>query len=112
MKITGIDVWTVVVPTIPGRVHSTPFGPVEWDEVPKQIIRLTTDDEIFGLGETGRGTPIEAVRSGYAQLEGRNPLHLSLQNVFADAAASRSPSRIYGASATLTYPHLCVHIQI
>ena len=22
MKITSIDIWTVVVPTIPGRVHS------------------------------------------------------------------------------------------
>jgi len=28
MRITSTDIWTVVVPTIPGRVHSACYGPV------------------------------------------------------------------------------------
>ena len=32
MKITSINVWTVVVPTIPGRVHSPEYVPATgWD---------------------------------------------------------------------------------
>ena len=95
MKITTIDIWTVVVPTIPGRVHSEVFGAADWDRVPKHIIRLHTDEGLFGLGETGRGTPIDAVNQGFKRLEGRDPLKLSLQNVFDDAAATRSHSGIY-----------------
>ena len=59
MKIASIDIMTVVVPTIPGRVHSASFGPAGWDQVPKHIIRLNTDEGIYGLGETSRGTPEE-----------------------------------------------------
>ena len=55
MKIASIDIMTVVVPTIPGRVHSASFGPAGWDQVPKHIIRLNTDEGIYGLGETSRG---------------------------------------------------------
>lgn len=95
MKITSIDIWTVVVPTIPGRVHSEVFGPAGWDRVPKHIIRLHTDEGLFGLGETGRGAPIDAVQEGFKRLEGRDPLNLSLQNVFVDVAMSRAPSGIY-----------------
>ena len=51
MKITSIDIITVIVPTIPGRVHSASFGPAGWDQVPKHIIRLNTDEGIYGLGE-------------------------------------------------------------
>ncbi len=89
MKIITIDIWTVVVPTIPGRVHSEVFGPAGWDRVSKHIIRLHTDEGVFGLGETGRGTSIDAVHEGFQRLEGRDPLNLSLQNVFVDAAHHR-----------------------
>ena len=38
MKITSVDIWTVVVPTIPGRVHSPEWVPeTGWDQVPKHI---------------------------------------------------------------------------
>ena len=90
MKIASIDIITVVVPTIPGRVHSASFGPAGWDEVPKHIIRLNTDDGIYGLGETSRGTPEGAIQQGFNQLKGRDPLKLSLQNVFIDAAMHRN----------------------
>ena len=70
MKIVSIDIITVVVPTIPGRVHSASLGPAGWDQVPKHIIRLNTDEGIYGLGETSRGTPEEAIRQGFNQLSG------------------------------------------
>ena len=93
MKITTMDIWTVVVPTIPGRVHSLEFGPAGWDEVPKHIIRLHTDEGIYGLGETPRGCGIEQVQEGFQILQGRDPLQLSLQHIFTDAAPHRAPSQ-------------------
>jgi muconate cycloisomerase len=89
MKLTSIDIFTVVVPTIPGRVHSESFGPPGWDEIPKQIIRINTDGEVYGLGEAIRGTTVEAIQTGFKRLEGRDPLRLSLQNVFVDSAERR-----------------------
>ncbi|MBS10233.1 MAG: hypothetical protein CME19_01355 [Gemmatimonadetes bacterium] len=89
MRITSIDIFTVVVPTIPGAVHSASFGQAGWDEIPKQIIRLNTDEHVYGLGEAIRGTTVETLQSLFAQLEGRDPLGLSLQNVFADSAMHR-----------------------
>ena len=74
MKITSISVWTVVVPTIPGRVHSAEYYPeVGWDQMPKHIVRLDTDTEFYGIGESGRGLPIEQVREGAGKLLGRDP---------------------------------------
>ena len=84
MKITSVDIWTVVVPTIPGRVHSPEWvAETGWDQVPKHIVRLNTDTELVGLGETGRGVPIEQVREGAAQLLGKDPEQLTLQDIFA-----------------------------
>ena len=89
MKITSIDIFTVVVPTIPERVHSESFGAAGWDEIPKQIIRLNTDEGVYGLGEALRGTTIETIQERFGELEGRDPLKLSLQNVFVEAALNR-----------------------
>ena len=51
MKITEIDVWTVVVPVFPEAVHSEEYGGYpDWARVPKQIIRLHTDEGITGIG--------------------------------------------------------------
>jgi muconate cycloisomerase len=84
MKITSVDIWTVVVPTIPGRVHSPELVPkAGWDEVPKHLIRLNTDTELCGLGETDRGLPLEQVREGARLLLGRDPEGLTLQNLYA-----------------------------
>ncbi len=83
MKITSIDIWTVVVPTIPGRVHSPEWeAETGWDQVPKHIVRLNTDCELAGLGETGRGMPIEDVRAGAGQLLGKDPEALALQDIY------------------------------
>ena len=83
MKITSVDIWTVVVPTIPGRVHSPEYvGKAGWDEVPKHIIRVDTDTEYYGLGETGRGLPIDQVREGARKMIGRDPATITLQDIF------------------------------
>ena len=82
MKITSVDVWTVVVPTIPGRVHSPEYvSETGWDQMPKHIIQLNTDTELCGIGETGRGMPIEQVREGTSKLLGQDPDKLTLQNI-------------------------------
>lgn len=83
MKITAVDIWTVVVPTIPGRVHSPEWVPeTGWDQVPKHLLRLITDTDQYGIGETGRGEPIDQVRQGALRLIGRDPEALTLQNIY------------------------------
>jgi muconate cycloisomerase len=81
MRITGVDIWTVVVPVIPDRVNSTEFGTPSWPSVPKHIIRLRTDDGTYGLGETRRGCPREAVEAGVRALVGGDPLSIPLQDL-------------------------------
>ncbi len=84
MKITGVDIWTVVVPTIPGRVHSPEYVPeTGWDKVPKHILRVSTDTELIGVGETGRGVPLEQVQQGARLLLGCDPEVLCLRDIFA-----------------------------
>ncbi|MEM7031968.1 MAG: mandelate racemase/muconate lactonizing enzyme family protein [Chloroflexota bacterium] len=83
MQITAIEIWTVVVPTIPGRVHSPSIiSETGWDQIPKQIIRLKTDSELVGVGETQRGVALDEVRLGAQKLLGRNPETLTLQNIY------------------------------
>ncbi len=81
MRIESTDIWTVVVPTIPGRVHSACYGPAGWDMVPKHIIRIHTDEGIEGIGETGRGTPLESVQEMAARIEGLDPRELAVQHL-------------------------------
>lgn len=84
MKITGVDIWTVVVPTIPGRVHSPEcVAETGWDQVPKQILRLNTDTELTGVGETGRGVPLEQVQQGARLLLGCDPEAQCRRDIFA-----------------------------
>jgi glucarate dehydratase len=83
MKITQIDVGTVVVPVFAEAVHSEEYGGYpDWARVPKQIIQVHTDEGITGIGETGRGQSTEAVIQAAAQLKGRDVLKMCLQNVF------------------------------
>jgi muconate cycloisomerase len=83
VKITSVEVWTVVVPTIPGRVHSPELvSKAGWDEVPKHLLRLNTDTELCGLGESDRGLPVEQAREGARLLLGKDPEQLTLQNLY------------------------------
>ena len=81
MKIRSTDIWTVVVPTIPGRVHSESYGPAGWDMVPKHIIRIHTDEGVAGIGETGRGVPLDAVHALAARIEGLDPRGMAVQHL-------------------------------
>ena len=88
MKITSVDIWTVVVPTIPGRVHSPEWvADTGWDQMPKQILRLNTDAEHRGIGETGRGLSVDKVREGARLLLGSDPETLPLQDIFSSVRA-------------------------
>lgn len=88
MKITAVDIWSVVVPTIPGRIHSPELVPeVGWDQVPKQIILIQTDTEYVGVGETQRGTSVDEVRQGALLLLGRNLESITLQNIYMDSSS-------------------------
>lgn len=90
MKIVAVDIWTVVVPTIPGRVHSPEWvSETGWDQVPKHIVRLRTDTELVGIGETGRGVDMELVREGAALLLGKAPERLALQDIYGCASAGQ-----------------------
>ena len=72
MKIIAVDIWTVVVPTIPGRVHSPEWVPeTGWDQVPKQILRIETDAGAYGLGESYRGVTEDEVIQGATLLPAR-----------------------------------------
>ena len=74
MKITSVSVWTVIVPTIPGRVHSPEYvASTDWDMIPKHIIRLNTNTEYNGIGESWRGLSISEIREGAKLLIGKNP---------------------------------------
>ena len=84
MKITAVDLWTVVVPTIPGRVHSPEWvAETEWDQVPKQIIRVETDGGVYGIGESYRGVTQAEARQGAALLLGRQVESIILQDIYA-----------------------------
>jgi muconate cycloisomerase len=89
MRIIDVDIWTVAVPVIPGRVNSPEFGTPTWPELPKHVIRLRTDDGVYGLGETGRGCPRDAVEAAAQALIDRDPFKLSLQDLPLVRAAER-----------------------
>ena len=95
MKIVDIDVWTVVVPERPGSVDSPEWGRQDWPDVPKQIVRISPDEGLSGIGETHRGLSTAAVLKSARLLEGRAVMKMRLQNVFLTRSLSL-PSRASG----------------
>ena len=81
MKITDVDVWAVVVPTVKGRTNSPEFGEVTWPRLPIHMIRLRTDDGVYGIGETPRGCPRSAVDDAAERLVDLDPMELCLQDL-------------------------------
>src|SRR5690349_19157084 len=81
MQITKIDVHKVVVPMKPGAVHSPRWGKPEWDEVPKFILQVHTNDGLFGIGETYRGVTRQEVDAAIDRLTGADPLRLPLNHL-------------------------------
>jgi muconate cycloisomerase len=97
MRIIDCDIWTVVVPVLPGTVTSPEYGEPSWPPMSKHIIRLKTSDGVYGLGETGRGCPISAVKQAAASLVDQDPLQISLQEIPLSGPAPVRPSRDYEA---------------
>ena len=92
MIITQVDIWTVVVPVFPETVHSEKYGGYpDWARVPKQIIRLHTDEGFTGIGETGRGQSKESVSQAAEQLKNRDVMKMCLQNVFRQEPLKPTP---------------------
>lgn len=81
MKITKTEIWTVVVPTVAGRVSSEIYASHDPAEQPRHIIRLHTDDGNYGLGESPRGLPLEQLRAMAQRLEGLDPLRMIPQEL-------------------------------
>jgi len=81
MKITKVDSYKVVVPMKPGTVNSPQWGPPGFDEVPKFVIKVHTDEGICGVGETGRGAPKEAVEGCVASAIGKAPMQMNLSEL-------------------------------
>jgi muconate cycloisomerase len=52
-----------------------------WDQMPKFLLRLLTDEGSTGLGETPRGTEREAVEMAAGTLIGLDPLALNLKEL-------------------------------
>jgi len=85
MKITKIDVWQVVVPSKPGTTYSQEIAQqlgADFTAVPKNIIRIHTDDGFTGIGETERGVSHDEVVRISKQLVGRDVMKMSLQHIF------------------------------
>lgn len=65
----------------PGTVNSPRWGKPEFDEVPKFIIQLHTDNGLTGIGESYRGVTQAEVDAVKATLIGAEPLRMSLRHL-------------------------------
>ncbi|MBT3342520.1 MAG: mandelate racemase/muconate lactonizing enzyme family protein [Gemmatimonadetes bacterium] len=75
MKIERVEWWQVNQFVHQEMVNSPEYNDTheQWDLVPKFIVRLTTDDGQYGVGESGRGLGLESVELGARQLIGLDP---------------------------------------
>jgi muconate cycloisomerase len=84
LKITGVDKWLVRVPCVDDVLQrsgrwaessreSTGTSLSNFDLVPKWIVRIRTDTDIVGIGESLRGETTAAIDSGIAALIGKDP---------------------------------------
>ncbi|MEM2926539.1 MAG: enolase C-terminal domain-like protein [Candidatus Bathyarchaeia archaeon] len=73
MKIQGIEVFVVAVPYIP---VIRKYRPKEPYEQPDPIVRIKTDEEIVGIGESGRGGNAQAILQQFRSIIGKDPLEL------------------------------------
>jgi muconate cycloisomerase len=111
MKITTIERWRVRVPMKPDTVNSPEYdsrdpGLAGFWEVPKFIIRLTTDDGMAGIGETGRGCPEEHVLACAAAVEGKDPRRMNWQ------ALEIPRNSAYGCFEMAIYDLLGRHLDV
>jgi len=83
MKIDRVEWWEVKQLVHQEMVNSPEYAATHerWDLTPKFLVRLTTDDGHYGVGETPRGTPLPAIQAGAQALLGREPVALNLRSL-------------------------------
>ncbi|MCZ6676451.1 MAG: hypothetical protein O7E52_04295 [Candidatus Poribacteria bacterium] len=75
MKITGVEQFVVAVPHIPPiQKHR----PKDYIDRPIAIIKVHTDEGIYGLGEGGRGGQFDDAMDSWI---GMNPMDLKWQDL-------------------------------
>ena len=81
MRITGLEWFKVHQFVHPELVHSPEYRDEEeaWDQPPKMLVRLLSDESLVGLGETTRNPPEEQMEAAARSLIGVDPLGLNLR---------------------------------
>lgn len=79
ITITAVDLRQVVVPMKPDITDDVEVAESSrFDLVPKTIVRMRTDSGITGIGESGRGEDLAAIRKNADFLKGKPVLDLNL----------------------------------
>ncbi|MFN0165609.1 MAG: mandelate racemase/muconate lactonizing enzyme family protein [Bryobacteraceae bacterium] len=79
ITITAVDLQQVVVPMKPDITDDVEVAESSrFDLVPKTIVRMRTDSGITGIGESGRGEDLAAIRKNADFLKGKPVLDLNL----------------------------------
>ena len=80
LRVRRIEYFLVHQHMRPGTVNGPEpeYKETRWDEVPKYLVRLHTDEGITGVGEASRGLPEEALVTGARSLLGQDLLALDL----------------------------------
>src|SRR5687767_3835396 len=83
LRVRRIEYFLVHQHMRPGTVNGPEpeYKETRWDEVPKYLVRLHTDEEIIGIGEASRGLPEETLVTGGRALLGQDLLELELANL-------------------------------
>lgn len=95
MKINRIEWWEVNQFVHQEMVNSPEYADTheQCDLVPKILVRLHTDDGHYGIGETSRGVPKDAIVAAAQALIGVHPLRVNLRQIpLGEASGSAYPA--------------------
>jgi muconate cycloisomerase len=83
MRISAVEWFEVNQFVYPDMVDSPQYRtPASaWDQIPKFLLRLNTDEGLSGIGETPRGAKKQQVEAAARQLLGQDPLALNLKQL-------------------------------
>ncbi len=90
MIIDRVEWWEVDQFVHQEMVNSPEYNDVheQWDLTPKFLVRVSTDDGHYGLGESSRGVPQAAVEAGARALIGQDPRALNRRQLPLSGAAA------------------------
>jgi len=83
IRATRLEYFLVHQHMKPGTINGPEpeYNETRWDEVPKYLLRLHTDQGIIGIGETSRGLAEEVLLTGARALLGKDLLTLDLSQL-------------------------------